>query len=214
MLAWLAAATSGAPAHAQPHHGGVLRFASSQASGTIDPQISYMTDVWQILSVTQDQLLCFRKAEGADGLVLVSDLAEALPDIRDDGRTYVFRLRAGVRFSDGQEVGVPDVVASLRRMFRVSGPNTASWYSTIVGAQACLAHPAGCMLDGGIAADPAARTITIHLTQPASECAQKLALPFAASCPPAPRPRTWAPPRPPPPVPTGSPAMTPTAPCC
>ena len=169
-------------AHAQ-HRGGVLRLGSYQASGTIDPQVSYESDVWQILYVTQDQLLGFRKAEGTDGLVVVPDLAEALPEIRDGGRTYVFRLRRGVRFSTGREVGVADVVASFRRMFRVSGPNVGSWYSIIVGAQACLAAPASCMLEGGVVGDAAAGTVTLHLTRADSEFVQKLALPFAAVLP-------------------------------
>ena len=179
----IAGALLAASARAQPHRGGVLHFAAYQAGGTIDPQINYVTDVWQVLSVTQDQLLAFRKAEGADGLVLVPDLAESLPEIRDDGRTYVFRLRQGVRFSDGREVGVADVVASFRRIFRVSGPNAESWYSVIVGGPACLAHPAGCTLDGGVVGDAASRTVTIHLTRPDSEFAQKIALPFAAILP-------------------------------
>ena len=170
-------------AHAEPHRGGVLKLAAAQAAGTIDPQISYTQDVWQILFVTQDGLLGFRKAEGADGLVVVPDLAEGLPVVGDGGRTYTFRLRDGVRFSDGRAVGVADVVASLRRMFRVSGPNVGSWYSIIVGADACLAQPAGCMLVGGVAGDAAARTVTIRLTRPDSEFAQKLALPFAAVLP-------------------------------
>ncbi len=182
-LLLLHAALLASAAQAQTHRGGVMHFASYQAAGTIDPQISYTTDMWQILSVTQDELLCFRKAEGAAGTVLVPDLADALPDIRDAGRTYVFHLRDGVRFSDGRQLGVADVVASLRRMFRVSGPNTGSWYGIIVGAEACLSHPAGCMLEGGVEADAAARTVTIHLTRPDSEFAQKLALPFAAILP-------------------------------
>ena len=37
------------------------------------------------------------------------DLAEALPPPEDGGLTYVFHLRRGIRFSNGQEVGVHDV---------------------------------------------------------------------------------------------------------
>ena len=170
-------------AHAADHPGGVLRLGSYQAGGTIDPMISYTTDIWQLSYVTQDGLLAFRKAEGAAGLEVVPDLAEALPEISDGGRTYVFRLRRGVRFSDGREVGVADVTASFRRMFRVSGPNVGSWYAVIAGADACLRSPAACMLEGGVAADPAARTITLHLTRPDAEFAQKLALPFASILP-------------------------------
>ncbi len=181
-LAWLLL-LGASTAQAATHRGGVLHLAASQAAGTIDPQVSYITDIWQVLYVTQDQLLAFRKAESAEGLALVPDLAVALPAVTDGGRTYRFTLRRGVRFSDGREVGVADVVASLQRIFRVSGPNAASWYGIIVGAQACLAQPAGCTLDGGVVADAESNSITIHLTRPDSEFAQKLALPFAAVLP-------------------------------
>ncbi len=176
-----AAATVGALG--DDHRGGVLRLSAAQASGTIDPQISYDTFVWQTLYVTQDQLVSFRKAEGADGLALVPDLAEAMPEVRDGGRTYVFRLRQGIRFSDGRALGGEDVAATFRRMFRVSGPNVGSWYNIIVGADACLAHPAGCMLQGGVVADAAVRSVTIHLTRPDAEFLQKIALPFASILP-------------------------------
>jgi peptide/nickel transport system substrate-binding protein len=52
-----------------------------------------------------------------DGLVardaqlrLVPALAEALPEVSNDGRTYTFRLRQGVRFHDGQPLLADDVV--------------------------------------------------------------------------------------------------------
>jgi peptide/nickel transport system substrate-binding protein len=165
------------------HRGGELRLTAYQPAGTIDPQINYITDFWQIYFITQDGLLTFRKAEGADGLAVVPDLAEALPDITDEGRTYTFHLRHGLKFSTGQEITVADVVASYRRMFKVLGPNVGSWYNIIVGADACLKTPATCTLEGGVVGDAAANTVTIHLTHPDSEFSQKIALPFASILP-------------------------------
>ena len=165
------------------HRGGTLRLSAYQPSGTIDPQINYESDFWQIYFVTQDGLVGFRKAEGKDGLQVVPDLAEAMPEIADGGRTYVFRLRHGVRFSTGAEVTVGDVVASYRRMFKVLGPNVGSWYNIIVGADACLKTPATCMLEGGVVGDAQTNTVTLHLTRPDSEFLQKIALPFASILP-------------------------------
>ncbi len=160
----------------------MLRLAAYQSPGTIDPMINYVTDFWQLFSITQDGLLAFRKAEGADGQQLVPDLAQAMPEMRDGGRTYVFRLRPGMRFSDGSTVRVADVVASYRRMFRVMGPNTGSWYAVIAGAEACLRQPASCTLEG-VTGDEAAGTVTIRLTRPDAEFLQKMALPFASILP-------------------------------
>jgi peptide/nickel transport system substrate-binding protein len=165
------------------HRGGVLHLSSYQASGTIDPQINYESDFWQIFFVTQDGLLGFRKAEGKPGMELVPDLAEAMPELGDGGRSYLFHLRRGLKFSTGQDITVADVVASYQRMFKVSGPNVGSWYNIIVGADACLKTPATCTLAGGVVGDAQAGTVTIHLTHPDSEFLQKIALPFAVILP-------------------------------
>ncbi|MCZ2527834.1 ABC transporter substrate-binding protein [Streptomyces sp. HB2AG] len=44
------------------------------------------------------------------GMKLRPALAEELPDVSDDGRTYTYRLREGVEFSDGEELTAEDVV--------------------------------------------------------------------------------------------------------
>jgi peptide/nickel transport system substrate-binding protein len=171
-----------APACAQ-HRGGTLHLSAFQSAGTIDPMINYEEQLWQIFFFTQDQLVSYRKVSGKAGNELVPDLAQAMPDVQDGGRTYVFRLRKGVRFSTGAEVGVADVIASFRRIFKVLGPNSGSWYAAIVGADACLKDPPACTLDGGIEGDPATGVIKIHLTHPDPEFLQQIALPFASILP-------------------------------
>jgi peptide/nickel transport system substrate-binding protein len=182
VLPWLAHATDRA-ALMRLHRGGVLHLSSYQASGTIDPQINYESDFWQIFFVTQDGLVGFRKAEGKSGMEVVPDLAEAMPEVGDGGLTYLFHLRRGLKFSTGQDLTVADVVASYQRMFKVLGPNVGSWYSIIVGADACLKTPATCTLAGGVVGDTQGGTVTIHLTHPDSEFLQKIALPFAVVLP-------------------------------
>ncbi len=167
---------------APSHVGGTLRLAASAAAGTIDPHINYEEKYNQLYAFLQDGLVTFRKAGGDPGRDVVPDLAEAMPELRDGGRTYVFRLRRGVRFSTGAELGVQDVAASYRRMFKVHGPNVGSWYSVIVGAGACLAQPATCRLEG-VVADEGARTVTISLTRPDGEFLQQLAMSLACILP-------------------------------
>jgi peptide/nickel transport system substrate-binding protein len=58
-----------------------------------------------------------------------------------------------------------------------------SWYSVIVGSDACLATPATCTLAGGVVEDDAARTVTIHLKHPSGEFLQQLSMPFASILP-------------------------------
>ncbi len=180
----LALDTAAAPAEpAGPHQGGTLRLIASGAAGTIDPQINYVSQFWEVFFVVYDGLVSFAKTGGAASNEVVADLAEAMPKPEDGGKTYVFTLRDGISFSNGQKLTPGDVVASFQRLFKVSNPNAGSWYSVIVGADACLKTPATCTLAGGVIADDKTRTVTFHLTQPDAEFMYKLAVPFGAILP-------------------------------
>ncbi|HVT51813.1 MAG TPA: ABC transporter substrate-binding protein [Dongiaceae bacterium] len=186
-VASLAIATAGAwsagAAHADAHRGGTLRLLAVAAQGTIDPQMNYAQQYWEIFSGMYDGLVTFKKVGGDDGNTIVPDIAEAIPEAQDGGKTYVFKIRKGIKFSNGKELGVADVVASFQRIFKISGPTAGTFYNVIVGADACLKTPASCTLDGGVVGDAANGTVTIHLTQPDSEFFDKLALPHAAIVP-------------------------------
>ncbi|MGA1202361.1 MAG: ABC transporter substrate-binding protein [Planctomycetota bacterium] len=49
-------------------------------------------------------------------LNLVPELATAMPQVSDDGRTYTFELRAGVKFHNGREMTAEDFKYSLERL--------------------------------------------------------------------------------------------------
>jgi len=170
-------------ARADDHRGGIMRLLAVSAQGTIDPHVNYAIQYWQIYQGIYDGLLAFKKTAGSDGFTIVPDLAEAVPVAQDGGKTYTFKLRQGIKFSNGKDVTVADVVASFRRIFKVSGPTSGTFYNVIVGADTCLKTPADCTLEGGVTGDVAAGTITFHLTGPDPEFFDKLALPHAAILP-------------------------------
>ena len=74
------------------------------AGGTIDPHINYTLQYWQIYQSLYDGLVAFQKAAGADGFTKVPDIAEAFPEPTNDGKTYVFKIRKGIMFSNGKEL--------------------------------------------------------------------------------------------------------------
>lgn len=167
---------------AQEHKGGTLRLLASTAAGTIDPQINYTGQYWQLFTIVYDGLVAFRKVAGPDGMVLVPDLADTIPLPTDAGLTYRFHLRPDLVFDGGRPVRASDAAASFRRMFRVLSPTAGSFYSAITGAAECLAHPATCVLPG-VVADDVSGMITIHLDRPDPEFVMKLALPHASILP-------------------------------
>jgi peptide/nickel transport system substrate-binding protein len=167
---------------AQEHRGGTLHLVSRAAGGSLDPQINYTLQYWQVYQYVYDGLVTFKHAAGSDGFTIVPDLAEALPKPEDGGKTYVFKLRKGIKFSNGKELTTKDVVASFQRIFKISGPTSGTFYNGIVGADACLKAAASCKLEG-VVGDEAAGTVTIHLTQADSEFFDKLAVPHAVVLP-------------------------------
>jgi peptide/nickel transport system substrate-binding protein len=167
---------------ADPHRGGILRLTAQTAAGTIDPQINYTLEFFQIMEISYDGLLTFEKANGTAGLTIVPDLATALPKPQDGGKTYVFTLRPGIKFSDGRPVTVDDVVASFRRIYKVGSPTAGTFFAGIVGADDCNKTPATCTLPG-VVGDSKAATVTIHLTAPDAEFYDKMAFIHAVVLP-------------------------------
>ena len=78
---------------------------------------------WQIEQATQDGLVNFKKAQGTAAYTVVPDLAVAIPKPTDGGKTWVFKLRSGIKFSNGQVVKATDVLATFQRIFKVHGPH-------------------------------------------------------------------------------------------
>ncbi len=182
-LAALALSVAATGAATKDHRGGTLRLLAKAAGGTLDPQVNYTLQYWQLFQATYDGLLAFKKAGGEGAFTVVPDLAETLPQPTNGGKTWVFTLRKGIKFSNGQPVTVNDVVASLRRIFKVKSPTSGGFYAGIVGAKACLAKPAGCTLKGGVSADPKKNTVTINLIAPDPEFKYKLSVPHASILP-------------------------------
>jgi peptide/nickel transport system substrate-binding protein len=179
-----ASSTSGAGGPFQPaHKGGTITLLAKSAGGSLDPQVNYTLQYWQLYQAMYDGLLAFKKVDGQSSFTVVPDLAEALPQVSDGGKTYVFKLRSGIKFSTGNPVTVDDVVASFERIFKVSSPTAGTFYNGIVGADTCLATPASCSLAKGVIGDAAASTVTIHLTAPDPEFQYKLAVPHATVLP-------------------------------
>ncbi len=170
-------------AQAQDHRGGVLKLVSASAGGTIDPQVNYTNEYWQTFVNVYDGLVTFKKANGAASNEVVADLATSVPTPQDGGKTYVFTLRPGIKFSNGETVTPDDVVATFERIFKVNNPNAGSWYNNIVGGDACLKTPATCTLPNGVVADDKAGTVTFHLVNPNPEFLFQIAVPFAAIVP-------------------------------
>ncbi len=162
------------------HRGGTLRV-REPAPDYLDPALAYTPWTWSILSLTSDGLVGFRRVGGIEGVQPVPDIAVALPTPTDDGRTYTFRLRPGVRYSTGKLVQPADFRTAIERLLesKPAAP-TGRYFLDIVGADRCRPGRR-CNLSRGIVGG--ARTVTFHLTKPDGDLLSKLALVSAAAVP-------------------------------
>jgi peptide/nickel transport system substrate-binding protein len=161
------------------HSGGTFTILANSNFGVADPAQNYTLQEWQLLIDTHDGLTTFAKANGLAGTKIVPDLATSIPTPTNGGKTYVFHIRRGIKFSNGQTLKPSDFVTTFERQFTVPGPT--SFYSGIVGASACSTK--GCSLSKGVVANDSAYTLTINLTAPDPEIMDQLALPFAFAVP-------------------------------
>jgi peptide/nickel transport system substrate-binding protein len=172
--------SSSAPAQPVAHKGGTFTILANSAFGVADPAQNYTLEQWQLLIDTHDGLVGFAKEGGLPGTKIVPDLATSIPAPTNGGKTYVFHIRRGIQFSNGQTLKPSDFVTTFERQFTVPGPTT--FYSDIVGASKCSTK--GCNLSkGGVVANDSAYTLTINLTAPDPELMDQLSLPFAFAVP-------------------------------
>jgi peptide/nickel transport system substrate-binding protein len=166
------------------HRGGTVRVAWASPITSIDPA---GRSCWCASTLTNDGLVGFRRVGGVQGTQLVPNLAVSLPTVTDGGRTYTFRMRRGVRYSNGAYVKPADVRRGIERVYEVYAEDRSEervpYYDVIVGARRCWKAPP-CDLSRGIVVDEPAGTVTFHLTAPDPDFLFKLALPFASAVPP------------------------------
>ena len=184
---WVAVAAAGGS-----HHGGTLTIvttnivdASAPASNvSIDPALYDYAPSPQFGGLAYDGLVTFQRSVGTNGLRMVPDLALAVPVPSDGGTTYAFRVRPGIRYSDGQPLRAGDFRRAIERLFRVGSPGR-SLYAGLVGAAACGARPRDCDLSRGIVTDDATGSVIFHLTTPDPEFLFKLTeMSYSAPVPP------------------------------
>lgn len=170
----LAAQTTAMDSNAKP--GGDIVVTYKDDVATLDPAIGYDWQNWSMIKSLFDGLMDY--APGTTDLV--PGLAESYT-ISDDGQTFTFKLRAGVKFHNGREMTAEDVVYSLNR---VTNPKTqspgAGFFGSIKGYDA-MADNSATSLSGVSSSGPL--SVTIELSRPDATFLHVMALNFASIVP-------------------------------
>lgn len=167
--------------HEEPQRGGTFVFHHESDVRGFDPHKSFDELSNMGIKLLFEGLIDYDR----DTQELVPRLAESLPELSEDGRTYTFRLRQGIRFADsevfpngrGREITAEDVRWSLEHMLATStGSPGVTFYGLIEGFEAYRAgdasHVAGIRVRDR-------RTIDITLSRPDQTFIYAMAMTFA-----------------------------------
>lgn len=165
----LALGAAGCSDDAEPrgdaHAGGALVIAEETAPGLLDPAVVRAPSALRAAWLAYTPPLTYRRAEGEDGTDLVPGLAEELPETSDDGRSYSFRLRPGLRYSNGMVLRASDFERAVARSLRLS-PRTAASWGGVVGARAYARRDGSSTDIRGIAVNDRRGRVRIELESP------------------------------------------------
>ena len=157
-----------------------FRIAFDTGTDYLDPGLSYTVEGWAIMWNVYLPLIGYKHVNGPDGATIVPYLAENLPTVSSDGKTYTLTLRKGLKYSNGTAVKASDFKATIERDFQVDSPGVG-FFGNIVGANTYGTTKKGSIT--GISTNDATGVITIHLMSPQGDFENILATEFAALVP-------------------------------
>ena len=159
-----------------PKQGGEIVITYKDDIATLDPAIGYDWVNWSMIKSLYSRLMDYTPGTPD----LVPSLAETF-EVSPDGLTYTFKLRKGVKFSNGREVVASDVKYSIERAVdpKTQGPG-AGFFGAINGFEDVTGGKSTTL--SGIET-PDAGTVVFKLSRPDATFLHVLAINFASVVP-------------------------------
>ena len=148
--------------------GGTIRMANEGDWDTLDPGETYYGYSWNFVRLYGRSLLTYKVEPGEAGNELTPDLAEGLGTPSDDGKTWTYKIRSGIKYEDGSVVKAADVkYAVLRSVDKATFPNGPAYFEQFLNLPEGYKGPyksKGVNTDSAITV-PDDTTIVFHLKQ-------------------------------------------------
>jgi peptide/nickel transport system substrate-binding protein len=161
--------------------GGTATVLMGTAPDSLDPALGATTQSYEATWITYTGLVTYTHATGEAGTRLIPGLAESLPTVSSDGKTYTFILRKGLVYSNGVPVKASDFAHTIERAIKLGWGNKELLTENIVGGEDFDKGKASSI--AGIATDDASGTITIKLLAPYGPFVNVLAFPAVGLVP-------------------------------
>jgi peptide/nickel transport system substrate-binding protein len=173
----IAASAAAAPSKVgKAKAGGTIQAELTTDIDYTDPQLSYYAPSWELEYATACKLMNYPDKEAPAGGQAQPEVAAGLPVVSGNGKTYVFTIKPGYKFSTGEAVTAQSFKRTIERL---ADPKLASQGSPfigdiVVGAQDRIDGKASSV--SGVTA--AGNKLTIKLTHPSPDLLARLAMPF------------------------------------
>lgn len=148
------------------------------APDSMDPALASSPEALQAVWLAHTPPVTYARRAGAAGTRLVPGLAEEVPEASEDGLTWEFTLRDGLRYSGGREVRASDFERGIRRAIALN-PRVRRELARVEGIGAALTT--GDV--SGISADGRTGRVQIDLERPDPLLPYRLASTWASPVP-------------------------------
>jgi peptide/nickel transport system substrate-binding protein len=95
--------------------GGTLTAVTRTDWDSPDPGNTYAAFSWDFMPLYGRSMMTYEQKPGADGTKVVPDLAEGKGEVSNNGLTWTYKLKHGVKYQDGTEVKAADVKYAIER---------------------------------------------------------------------------------------------------
>jgi peptide/nickel transport system substrate-binding protein len=161
--------------------GGTAMVLMGTPPDSLDPGLGATTQSYEATWITYTGLVTYAHSSGEAGTKLIAGLAESLPTVSSDGKTYTFMLRKGLLYSNGTPVKASDFAHTIERAIKLGWGNKEMLTENIVGGEEFDKGNAHSI--SGIETDDASGKITIKLAAPYGPFLNVLAFPAAGLVP-------------------------------
>jgi ABC-type transport system substrate-binding protein len=155
-----------------PKQGGAAVITFNHDLTTLDPHVGYDWQNWSVIKSIFDGLMDYKPGTTE----LEPDLAESYT-VSDDGLTYTFTLRDGLKFHNGRNVTSADVKYSLERVINPATQSPGGGYFGMIKGYDDVAGGKATELAG--IATPDDRTVVLTLTRPDATFLHLMAINFS-----------------------------------
>jgi peptide/nickel transport system substrate-binding protein len=178
---------SGTFSSGTPAKGGTYTVGWEQSFGftnNFDPTGEYLGNAWGLYSnLMLRSLVGYKHLPGAAGNITIGDLAETAPNPTNNGLTYTYTLRKGIKFGPpvNRAVTSKDVAYAMNRLANPKDGGQYSFYYTVISGWNAVANGTAKTVSG--IETPNNQTIIFHLTKPTGDFNLRMSMPATAPIP-------------------------------